>query len=95
MNQRRGFLLLIITVSSLLALLVLLPFVEYIIASVLLGYVLYPMKERLRPYLGESVSSFLPIVLALFLLVVPLTVASVVVVQDAVELSRNIDETTF
>jgi predicted PurR-regulated permease PerM len=95
MNQRRGFLLLTITVSSLLALLVLLPFVEYIIASVLLGYVLYPMKERLRPYLGERVSSFLPIVLALFLLVVPLTVASVVVVQDAVELSRNIDETTF
>jgi predicted PurR-regulated permease PerM len=95
MNQRRGFLLLTIAVSSLLALLVFLPFVEYIIASILLGYVLRPLKLRLEPYVGERVSSFLPIVLALFLLVVPITVASVVVVQDAVELSRNIDETTL
>ena len=95
MNQRRGFFLLVMAVSSLLALLVFLPFVEYIIASVLLGYVLYPLKQRLKPYVGVHAASFLPILLALFLLVVPITLASVVVVQDAVELSRNIDQTTF
>lgn len=95
MNQRRAFLLLTIAVSSLLALLVFLPFVEYIIASVLLGYVLYPLKERLEPYVGDRIASFLPIVLALLLLVIPVGFASVVVVQDAVELTRNIDETTL
>jgi predicted PurR-regulated permease PerM len=94
MNQRRAFLLLTIAVSSLLALLVFLPFVEYIIASVLIGYVLYPLKRRLRPYVGERTASFLPIIVALFFLVVPLAVASIVVVQDAVELTRNIDQTT-
>jgi predicted PurR-regulated permease PerM len=95
MNQRRAFLLLTIAVSSLLALLVFLPFVEYIIASALLGYVLYPLKERLEPYVGAKTASFLPILFALFLLVVPISFASVIVVQDAVELSRNIDQTTI
>jgi predicted PurR-regulated permease PerM len=95
MNQRRGFLLLTIAVSSVLALIVFLPFVEYIIASVLFGYVLYPVKERLEPYFGERVASSFPILIAVVLLVVPISLASVVVVQDAVELSRNIDETTL
>jgi len=95
MNQRRAFVLLSVSVSSLLALLVLLPFVEYIIASVLLGYALYPFKESLEPHTGEKVASFLPIILALFLIVVPVSFASVVVVQDAVELSRNINGATL
>lgn len=95
MNQRRAFLLLTIAVSSLLALLVFLPFVEYIIASALLGYVLYPFKQRLEPYVGNRIASFIPIVFAFLLLVVPITFASVVVVQDAVEVTRNIDETTL
>ncbi|MFP4175101.1 MAG: AI-2E family transporter [Halobacteriales archaeon] len=95
MNQRRAFVLLTVAVSSLLALLVLLPFVEYIIASVLLGYVLYPFKDLLEPYTGEKVASFIPIVFALFLIVAPILIVSIVVVQDAVELTRNIDATTF
>ncbi len=92
MNQSRAFLLLVIAVSATLSLVVLVPFFEYVIAALLLAYVLHPLKLRLEPHFGTMVACYIPIWLTIIVLVVPLFVVSVVVLQDVVELARTVEE---
>lgn len=88
MNQPRAFLLIAVAVTAALSLVVLLPLVEFVLAAVLLAYVLRPLRLRLEPYFGKKVACYVSIWLTLVIVVVPLVVVSFVVAQDVIELAR-------
>lgn len=92
MNQPRAFLLVAVAVTAALSLVILLPLVEFVLASILLAYVLRPLKLRLEPHFGTKVACYVPIWLTVIVIVVPLVVVSFVVAQDIIELARAVEE---
>ncbi|WP_123619257.1 AI-2E family transporter [Halorubrum sp. CSM-61] len=105
MNRGQSFLLLLIGSVALLTLFVISPFVEYVIASAILAYVLYPfhvrlsrrfrgvLSDRLRESLSRRVGNMLS---ALFLIlssivavILPLGYISWVFVRDLTEIARG------
>lgn len=57
MNRGQSFLLLLIGSVALLTLFVIRPFIEYVIASAILAYVLFPFHVRLSRGLQEGLSN--------------------------------------
>ncbi|QUO47088.1 MULTISPECIES: AI-2E family transporter [Halorubrum] len=57
MNRGQSFLLLLMGSVALLTLFVILPFVEYVIASAILAFILYPFHRRLTRWLRKRVSN--------------------------------------
>ncbi|WP_435074659.1 AI-2E family transporter [Halorubrum sp. HHNYT27] len=105
MNRGQSFLLLLIATAALLTLFVILPFIEYVIASAILAYILYPFHVRLTKgihaglenHLRESVSRRLSRMLSGIVLVVasivavimPLAYISWVFVRDLTAIARG------
>lgn len=92
MDRSRTFLLLLIAVFSLLAFLVVLPFVEYVFVAVLLAYLLYPAYRRLEAHIGSIVSAIVLIAGSLFVVVVPLLYVLSIFVADLREIARGESE---
>jgi predicted PurR-regulated permease PerM len=90
MNRGQSFLLLLMASVALLTLFVILPFVEYVIASAILAFVLYPFHRRLTRRLrrrvserfGEMLSALTLIFSAVVAVILPLTYISWVFVRD-------------
>ncbi len=82
MNRGQAFLIALLCVVALLSFLILLPFVEYVFAAVLLAYLLYPLHQRLEPRVGPIVSPILLIVASLVVVIVPLLYVISVLVSD-------------
>ena len=105
MNRGQSFLLLLIGAVALLTLFVILPFVEYVIASAILAYVLFPFHVRLSRAIteglagrvGESMSrrlgrmlSGISLILASIVAVIlPLAYISWVFVRDLTDIARG------
>ena len=90
MNRGQSFLLLLMGAVSLLTLFVILPFVEYVIASAILAFVLYPFHRRLTRRLrrrvserfGEMLSALTLILSAIVAVILPLAYITWVFVRD-------------
>ena len=90
MNRGQSFLLLLIGAVSLLTLFVILPFVEYVIASAILAFVLYPFHRRLTRRLrarvskrfGEMLSALILILSSIVAVILPLAYITWVFVRD-------------
>lgn len=82
MNKEQAFLLVIIFLSALTSLWILLPFLEYVLAAVIFGYVLYPLHRRLEPYLGERLSPIVLLVGSLVAVILPMAYISLVLYRD-------------
>lgn len=97
MNRGQSFLLLLMGAVALLTLFVILPFIEYVIASAILAYVLYPFHVRLSRMLRESVSrrhgsmmSALTLILgAIVAVILPLAYITWVFIRDLTEIARG------
>ena len=105
MNRGQSFLLLLIGSVALLTLYVINPFVEYVIASGILAYVLYPfhvrLSRRLRGSLsarvrqsvanrvGNMLSALVLIFSAIVAVILPLAYISWVFVRDLTEIARG------
>jgi len=105
MNRGQSFLLLLIATVALLTLFVILPFVEYVIASAILAYILYPFHVRLSKgirgglegHLRESVSRRLSrmlsglalVVASIVAVILPLAYISWVFVRDLTAIARG------
>ena len=105
MNRGQSFLLLLIGAVALLTLFIILPFVEYVIASAILAYILYPFHVRLskridrrlngrfRESMSRRLSRMLSGVALVFLSVVavilPLAYISWVFVRDLTAIARG------
>ena len=95
MNKQQAFLLLLIAASAAVSLLILLPFLEYVLGAIILAYVLHPLHRRLRGYVGHRVSPILLILAAAVLLVVPLVYITLVLLRDINELAQGTRELPF
>ena len=72
MNKQQAFLLLLIGASAALSLLILVPFLEYVLGAVILAYMLHPAHLRLKPHLGERLSPVVLILASAVIVVLPL-----------------------
>ena len=105
MNRGQSFLLLLIGTVALLTLFVILPFAEYVIASAILAYVLYPFHvrlsrgidrtlarrvgESLSRRLGRMLSAIALIVASVIAVVIPVAYISWVFVRDLTAIARG------
>ncbi|TKX81091.1 AI-2E family transporter [Halorubrum sp. SD626R] len=105
MNRGQSFLLLLIGAVALLTLFVILPFVEYVIASAILAYVLYPfhvrlsrairgalagrVRESMARRLSRMLSGISLIVASIVAVILPLAYISWVFVRDLTAIARG------
>jgi len=89
MNREQAFLLVVLAITAVASFYVLLPFLQYVLAALLLGYVLRPVHCRLEPYLGKRPAAITAIASAAVVIVVPLVYIGHVVFRDAQQLARG------
>ena len=85
MDRDRAFLLLSIAFFAVLSVLLVAPFLQYLLAAVLLGYVLTPIQRRLEPHVGARVAAATLIMVTIFAVVVPVAVLIAVTSRQALE----------
>ncbi len=93
MNREQGFLLAVLFVSAVVSLLIVLPFLQYVLAAIVAAYVLFPLYERVRPRLGRRVAPLAVIAAATVAAVLPLGYVVLVLIRDLSALARG--ETTL
>jgi len=91
MKRDRAFLLLLAMVFGLLGVLLVRPFLQYVLAAVLLGYVLWPAHERLAPRVGERVSALALLTATTLVVLVPVGLVLAVAAEQAVDLAMAVD----
>ena len=82
MNRGQAFLLLLIGLVSAVTLLIVAPFIEYVIAALILSYVLYPLHRRLKQRIGGVASALSLIFSTVIAIIVPLVYIVSVFVDD-------------
>jgi predicted PurR-regulated permease PerM len=90
MNRGQSFLLFLIGIVSLVTVLIILPFIEYVIASAILAYILFPFHRRLSrrlrqplsPPLGNMVSAVTLLLASIVAVILPLAYISLVFFRD-------------
>ncbi|WP_433630197.1 AI-2E family transporter [Halomicrococcus sp. NG-SE-24] len=71
MNVRDGFFALLVTVLTVLAYLIVQPFVTYVLAAVLLAFLLYPLQRRYASRFGPRTTALGLLAVAVAVLLVP------------------------
>lgn len=89
MNKEQGFLLVMVGLSGVVSLLIVLPFLQYLLGAVLVAYVLYPVSERLRPRFGPRLAPLVVMLGAVVAVFVPVASLTFVLVRDLVALSEG------
>jgi len=82
MNNNQKFLLLVVALVGGLTVFIALPVLEFVLLSVILAYVLYPLHRRLRTYLGSFLSAILLIAASVVAVIVPVAYILYVFAQD-------------
>lgn len=82
MDSDKQFLLVILAIISVLSLVIILPVLEWVLMSVILAYVLYPVHIRVREYIGPMPSAIAVLGLAVVSIIVPITYILWVVIRD-------------
>ncbi|MFB6233743.1 MAG: AI-2E family transporter, partial [Haloarculaceae archaeon] len=97
-NREQWFLLAVLLVSASVSLLIVMPFLQYVLGAIVAAYVLYPLYERVRPRLGRRIAPLFVVATATILAVLPLGYVVLVLIQDLSALARgetNLDTETL
>lgn len=97
MNRGQAFLLLILAVVTALLGYIVSPFLEYVIFAVILGYVLYPLHQRLThhlervtsPQIADILSPLLLILASIIVLILPLAYVISRILRDVQHLASG------
>lgn len=89
MNKEQGFLLVVLSLAALLSLFLVLPFLQYILAAIIIAYILYPINEWVRPHTGRRVAPIFVMLAATVVIILPLAYITRVLIQDLIALSRG------
>lgn len=89
MNKEQGFLLFVLFVSAVVSLLIVLPFLEYVLAAIVAAYVLRPLNEWVRPRVGRRVAPLAVIAGVSVAVVLPLGYVVLVLIRDLSALARG------
>ncbi|ODR79444.1 AI-2E family transporter [Haladaptatus sp. W1] len=90
MNRQRGFLLFLIAVFGVFSTLLVKPFLQYVLAAILLGYILHPVQTRFESRVSARVSALSLIGLTTLVVIVPVGAIAVIAAQQAFTLVRAI-----
>lgn len=89
MDTDQRFLLALVLISGVVSLLIVLPFLQFVLGSILVAYVLYPINQRLEPYLGRRLAPLVVMVGALAVVFAPVAYITVVLFRDLRALSNG------
>lgn len=89
MNREQAFLLFLLVSTAVASFIILLPFLQWVLGALLLGYVLRPVHCRVAPYIGQRPAAISVILGAAVVLILPLAYISFVVYRDARQLARG------
>lgn len=89
MNKEQGFFLLVLALSALFSLILILPFLQYILAAIILAYTLYPVNAKVEPYLGRRLAPIVVIFVGIIVVMLPVIYITRVLTQDLIALSRG------
>lgn len=92
MERDRAFLLALVVAVGLVALLVVLPYLQYLLLAGLLGYVLAPVNRRLAPVVGRRAAAGVLVAVTIFAVLLPLSVVLTVVVREALAVVEAVRE---
>ncbi|WIV67816.1 AI-2E family transporter [Natrialbaceae archaeon AArc-T1-2] len=90
-NLRKGYLLALVTIFGGLSLLLVLPFLQYVLGAILVAFVLHPLQKRLAPVTSPTISALALVLLAIVGVLVPFVVVIGMVAGDAAQLVERID----
>jgi len=85
-NRSKRFLVLIGIPAGLLSVLIVLPFLTWILIAIILAYALAPINNRLSQRFGSGLSAGLSILVGLFLIVLPIVIILGVAANQAQQL---------
>nr|WP_253741481.1 AI-2E family transporter [Halorientalis sp. IM1011] len=83
MNRSKGSLLGLVTVLAVLSLMLVLPFVQYVLGAVLVAFVLYPLQRRLETVVSSMVAAAVLLVLAVVGFVAPFAAIFATIADEA------------
>ena len=89
MNRGQAFLLVLLAIAAALSFIVLLPFLEYVLAAVIFAYILHPFHVRLERRLGAFWSALTLIAASLVVVIVPFIYIFQVFVRDLRAVARG------
>lgn len=76
--------------SGLLALFVLLPYLQYVLFGVVLAYILFPVQRRLEQYVRPTIAAIAVVMATLLVILIPLVYVVTVAVQQSLGVVRSI-----
>ncbi|MFC7082058.1 AI-2E family transporter [Halorussus caseinilyticus] len=92
MKARTAFAAILVGVLAVLSLLVVRPFLDYLLAAMLLAFVLTPAQRRLAPEIGSKVSAFALVGLTVLLFVGPIGLLLRVALESLNDLPTSASE---
>jgi predicted PurR-regulated permease PerM len=92
MNTQRGFLLLLVASLLFIAGLMLKPFLGYLLGALILAFVLMPLHDRLKEYIGPRLSAFSLIIFTFIVTTVPFILIFNAVSGDATDVINQISD---
>lgn len=92
MKLRFAFLSLLILALGYLTFLIIQPISTYLLAALLLAFMLHPLHVRLRPHLGERPSAFLLVVFAVAAALTPVLILGYLLIETIEEIADGVDE---
>ncbi len=92
MKARTAFATVLVGVLAVLSLLVVRPFLDYVIGAMLLAFVLTPLQRRLAPEVGSRLSAFALVSLTVLLFVGPVGLFLQVALGDVGELPTEVSD---
>lgn len=69
-----------------------LPFIGYLVAGLLLAFLVYPFQEGLEGFVSSRVAAFVLVVMTVFAAILPFAIVAATVAEDAVEMVEEVGE---
>lgn len=91
MKPSRGFLLTLVALLLVLTAMLVQPFLQYVLAAVLIAYVLYPVQLRLEAYASPTVVALTLVALAVAVVIFPFVLLLDTVLEKADGVLRPVD----
>ncbi len=90
MNHRQAFFLTLVLTVFALTVFMFIPFLGYILAAAILGYLLHPAQEWLAKRTGRTLAASILVLITIVAVIAPLIIAGVAVAEDAQELIEQV-----
>jgi predicted PurR-regulated permease PerM len=92
MNARTGFATILVGTLAVLSILVVEPFLSYLLGAMLLAFTLSPLQRRLEPIVGSQIAALVLVGLAVVVIVAPVSLLVTVGVAEIEGLPTSVDE---